>query len=216
MGDKVFFKGINGNLQLILKQPADFQLILTELKTKMEAAAEFFTAGTVVKVAAHTAHSLTSEQKSQLSTLFADHGMQLAETSDLEPVKRINPLSEVTESAYEYYKESYETQALIINRTLRSGQKIVYKGTVVVLGDVNPGAEIIAGGDVIVMGTCRGMVHAGAYGNPAAKVTANRLLANQIRVAGLIARAPDHLDQTNYSETARILNGYVIIEPTNK
>ena len=216
MGDKVIFKGINGSLQLILKQPADFQLILTELKTKIEAAAEFFKAGTVVKVSANTAHSLTPEQKNQLNTLLADYGIQLAEGSDVQPVKRVNPLLEIMESACEYNKENYETQALIINRTLRSGQKVVYKGTVVVLGDVNPGAEIIAGEDVIVMGTCRGVVHAGAYGNSTAKVTANRLLASQIRVAGLIARAPDNLNQANYTETARIRDGSVVIEPANK
>src|SRR5512138_984788 len=52
--------------------------------------------------------------------------------------------------------------ALFINRTLRSGTRIEFSGHVVVLGDVNPGAEIVAGGNVIIWGHLRGMVHAGA------------------------------------------------------
>jgi len=52
----------------------------------------------------------------------------------------------------------------MVHRTLRSGFSLQYAGHVVVIGDVNPGAEVIASGDVIVWGRLRGMVHAGAEG----------------------------------------------------
>jgi septum site-determining protein MinC len=62
--------------------------------------------------------------------------------------------------------------AVLVQRTLRSGFKVSYQGHVVVIGDVNPGAEIVAGGSVVVWGRLRGVVHAGAEGNEKAVVCA--------------------------------------------
>ena len=76
-----------------------------------------------------------------------------------------------------------EETALFLNRTLRSGTRIEFSGHVVVRGDVNPGAEIIAGGSVIVWGHLRGMVHAGAKGNRNAVICALDLSPTQLRIA---------------------------------
>ncbi len=74
-------------------------------------------------------------------------------------------------------------QALFIAKTIRSGTRIEYPGTVVVFGDVNPGAEIVAEGNVIVWGRVRGVIHAGAKGNRSAYICALDLSANQLRIA---------------------------------
>lgn len=74
--------------------------------------------------------------------------------------------------------------ALFVAKTVRSGTRIEYPGHVVVYGDVNPGAEIIADGNVIVWGRVRGVIHAGAKGNRDALICALDLSANQIRIAG--------------------------------
>jgi len=76
-----------------------------------------------------------------------------------------------------------EETALFLNKTLRSGTRIEFSGHVVVLGDVNPGAEIIAEGSVIVWGRVRGMVHAGCKGNRKAVICALDLSASQLRIA---------------------------------
>src|SRR5512146_2536368 len=76
-----------------------------------------------------------------------------------------------------------EETALFLNRTLRSGTRIEFSGHVVVLGDVNPGAEIVAGGSVMIWGRLRGMVHAGAKGNRNAVVCALDLSPMQLRIA---------------------------------
>lgn len=76
-----------------------------------------------------------------------------------------------------------EETALFLNRTLRSGTRIEFGGHVVVLGDVNPGAEIIAEGNVIIWGRMRGMVHAGAKGNRLAVICALDLSPTQLRIA---------------------------------
>jgi septum site-determining protein MinC len=76
-----------------------------------------------------------------------------------------------------------EETALFLNRTLRSGTRIEFAGHVVVLGDVNPGAEIVAEGNVVIWGRLRGTVHAGSKGNRAAVVCALDLSAMQLRIA---------------------------------
>jgi septum site-determining protein MinC len=76
-----------------------------------------------------------------------------------------------------------EDSALFLNRTIRSGTRIEFPGHVVVLGDVNPGAEIVADGNVIVWGRVRGMVHAGAKGNRKATICALDLSPMQLRIA---------------------------------
>jgi len=73
--------------------------------------------------------------------------------------------------------------ALFLSRTLRSGTRIEFPGHVVVLGDVNPGAEIIAEGNVIIWGRLRGMVHAGSTGDRKAVICALDLSPTQLRIA---------------------------------
>lgn len=87
-----------------------------------------------------------------------------------------------------------EETALFLNRTLRSGTRIEFAGHVVVFGDVNPGAEVVAEGSVIIWGRLRGMVHAGSKGNKKAIIGALDLSPTQLRIAEEVAAAlnPQH------------------------
>lgn len=76
-----------------------------------------------------------------------------------------------------------EDTALFISKTLRSGKRIEFPGNVVIMGDVNAGAEVIADGNVIVWGRVRGMIHAGAKGDRSATICALDLSATQLRIA---------------------------------
>jgi septum site-determining protein MinC len=76
-----------------------------------------------------------------------------------------------------------EDTALFITKTLRSGKRVEFPGNVVVLGDVNAGAEIVADGHVVVWGRVRGMIHAGAKGDRSAIICALDLSATQLRIA---------------------------------
>ena len=82
-----------------------------------------------------------------------------------------------------------EETSLFLNRTLRSGTRIEFAGHVVVLGDVNPGAEIVAEGNVIIWGRLRGMVHAGSKGNKSAVICALDLSPTQLRIADEVSAA---------------------------
>lgn len=101
---------------------------------------------------------------------------------------------------------------LILKETLRSGRSIYHEGHVVVIGDVNPGAEIVASGDVIVWGRLRGLVHAGALGDETAVICALELSPTQLRIADQIAISPDEKRGRAIPEQAAIRNGQIVAE----
>ncbi len=104
--------------------------------------------------------------------------------------------------------------ALWLHKPIRSGPRIEPPSHVVILGDVNPGAEIIAGGSVIVWGRLRGVVHAGANGNAEAVVCALDLPPTQLRVAGEIAVPPQRREKPQ-PEVVRLTDGKLQASPWN-
>lgn len=103
------------------------------------------------------------------------------------------------------------SDAVLVKKTLRSGNSVKHSGSVVVIGDVNPGAEIVATGDIVVWGRLRGMVHAGAEGDDMAVVCALDLSPTQLRIAGKIALTPKRRGKPQ-PEIARIDQGQVVAE----
>ncbi len=102
--------------------------------------------------------------------------------------------------------------AVLVKRTLRSGYKLDAKGHVIVIGDVNPGAEIVAGGSVVIWGKLKGVVHAGSQGDEQAVVCALDLTPTQLRIADKIAIPPQRKGKPQ-PEIAHILNGQVVADP---
>ena len=105
---------------------------------------------------------------------------------------------------------------LILKETLRSGRSIYHEGHVVVIGDVNPGAEIVASGDVIVWGRLRGLVHAGALGDETAVICALELNPTQLRIADQIAISPEEKRGRTIPEQVAIRNGQIVAEMWQK
>ena len=105
----------------------------------------------------------------------------------------------------------YGDEAVLIEKTLRSGNSIRHPGHVIILGDINPGAEVIAGGNVMVWGRLRGMVHAGAAGDKSSKVYALDLSPTQLRIAGQIAVSPSRRGRSK-PEVAQIREGQLVAE----
>lgn len=97
-------------------------------------------------------------------------------------------------------------------RTLRAGQKLHHAGDVTILGDVNPGAEVVATGNIAVFGALRGVAHAGAEGNREAVVVALELRPTQLRIADCIARSPENAQAARSPELARIHDDAIVIE----
>ncbi len=105
-------------------------------------------------------------------------------------------------------------ESLFLRRTLRSGQQVRHHADIVVLGDLNPGAEIIAGGSVIVWGSVRGKIEAGAVGGTGAVICALSLRPTQLRIGGVLAVGnPETLaDPEIGPEIARVQDGAIVVE----
>lgn len=114
---------------------------------------------------------------------------------------------------------SKDNSTLYIRTNLRSGQAISHEGNLIIVGDVNAGAEVVAAGDITVWGALRGVAHAGIGGNANAEIRALRLDPIQIRIGNAIARSPD---APNFKaglssgpsagpETARLVDGKIRI-----
>lgn len=110
---------------------------------------------------------------------------------------------------------------LYLRQTLRSGQTVSHKGHLVIIGDVNPGAELMAEGDITVWGALRGIAHAGIGGNVTAEIRALKLQPIQIRIAHAIARSPDQRsikyasDKFTGPESAKLVDGKIRISKRN-
>ena len=126
----------------------------------------------------------------------------------------------VATSKTETKDEEYNIpDTLYVKANLRAGHLIRYPGTVIVYGDVNPSAEIIAEGDILVWGTCRGIVHAGSNGNFNATISALKFNNCQIRIAEKflsLSEDTEHKkgEKSNYfngAELAKIENNEIMI-----
>lgn len=105
-------------------------------------------------------------------------------------------------------------ETVLLNRTIRSGQRIKFPTNIIIIGDVNPGAEIIAGGDIVVLGKLRGVVHAGATGAIDCQIIALKLQPTQLRIGNIITRSPDdrNIPELDVPERAYVKDGVIIVE----
>jgi septum site-determining protein MinC len=103
------------------------------------------------------------------------------------------------------------SQAILIQHTLRSGKSVRYPGHVIVVGDVNAGAEVVAGGNIIVWGRVRGTVQAGTEGDTEAVICALDLAPTQLRIGNAIATSPKRRGKPE-PEIARVRNGQIVAE----
>jgi len=104
-------------------------------------------------------------------------------------------------------------QLTVHQGTLRSGDHLEAEGTLLVLGDVNPGARISAGAHVLVWGKLRGIAHAGHRGDQTARIVALQLRPLQLRIANAVARGPEGLPPDGFAEEARLVDGVIQIDP---
>ncbi|UYN89335.1 MAG: septum site-determining protein MinC [Anaerolineales bacterium] len=218
-------KGIREGLLVTLPEgewPALEQALLDELTRRGE-----FLKGAKLIINVDT-HDLNVAAVSRLRDRVTDSGLllwgvlsnsALTERSAqlMGMATRIHDGARAPEPEAEDYDEPAAPQDLgpdggiMVRRTLRSGASLHAPGHITIIGDVNPGAEVVAGGNVVVWGRLRGLVHAGAHGNEDAFVCAMDLSPTQLRIAGHIAIPPAERGQIS-PEIARVQDGQVIAE----
>lgn len=216
---QVRFKGEGGRLLLLFPSEAEtasaaitWTDLWVQLKNRLKGGERFWQPQTPVHVMARD-RLLDARQLQDLNDALADVQLQL---------KRVYTSRRQTAVAAATTGFSVEQQPslahltppaatgqaladpLYIETTVRSGVEIRHPGSVIVVGDVNPGSSIIADGDVLVWGALRGVAQAGASGNSRCMIMALRLEPTQIRIADFVARAPESTPSQYYPEVAYV------------
>ena len=214
--DKIKIKGENGGLMLEFPPDMSFSEIMEELGRKLDSGSGFFLRGTLVRV---PRDRFSKEELAEMQELFRTHGLicRMAKPMPATHI-RADVMDHGNErSAEDVSQETQELQRmLVIDKTLRGGQAVETEGSVIVFGNVNPGAQITAGGSVDIRGTCRGVVHAGAAGDSTAFIIADHLMPTQIRIANYVARSPDEPEDSGKAERAYVRDGQIVIEPIER
>lgn len=113
-----------------------------------------------------------------------------------------------------FYKEIATSETKFHKGSIRSGQRIEYEGSLVIIGDVNPGAEVIAGENIIIVGDLRGLAHAGAKGNRDAVIEAVSIDAVQVRIADIVKELGKEKEEIQRIKTSAYINdnGELVLE----
>lgn len=217
------FKGKLNGLYLNVDTNESYTRIMTHLKKILEESGAFYKGSRIIGL---TGQKFTYKQKAEIEDLlFNQYGIEvesleeeiseIRKTPEPEPVQVKEPVNEPpTVVDKPVIEQSKISDTKFVFGTLRSGKSVHYPGNVILIGDVNPGAEIIAEGNIIVMGRILGFVHAGSAGLESAVIVANLLKPTQIRIAKFISVPPrdDHSEHTLSPEIASVSKGIIKIE----
>ncbi len=217
--DRITIKGTSDGLVITIGAGA-WPGLVDELERRLGEKASFFKGGRVaLRVGPR---QLTRSQLESVGHILNRHNVSLwAIESDSpgtrEAATQLGLETELSERQVvsQPRPSQPEGDSIVVQRTLRSGQVIYHPGHVVVIGDVNPGAEIRAGGSVVVWGRLRGTVHAGmGEAGEEAVVCALQLSPTQLRIGNHIALSPaDEDEQEMLPEMAFVQDRQIVAEP---
>lgn len=213
MENPVIIKGNKHGITVFLDAKLDFALLKKHVEEKFRDSAKFL--GEAPVVLGFEGRPLLPDQEAELIDV-------INKSCDL----KIVMIDDHDTGREERYKKQLEEVLMEIDRAqgsfykgnLRSGQEVFFEKSVVILGDVNPGALVISKGNVIVLGSLKGQVAAGAYENENAFVFAIDMSPVQMQIAGVRARASDEpaKESERGMKLAFIEDGRICLEPLNK
>ncbi|SDF25733.1 septum site-determining protein MinC [Fontibacillus panacisegetis] len=195
----VTIKGIKDGLVFLLDDTCEFSALLEELRYKLEYSHQNILTGPIVHVDVKLGERIvTEDQKEMILDILKQKGNLLIRSFEMPE------LHEESET-----KEILTTMSGIV----RSGQVLHHNGNLMFLGDVNPGGTIACTGDIFILGSLRGMAHAGIEGNEGAVIAASYLAPTQLRIAEVISRPPDEWENRETSmEFAFLCDGKMQID----
>ncbi|MCY6957795.1 septum site-determining protein MinC [Clostridium brassicae] len=200
--DGIIIKGNKDGLNAVIDMNKfrDFEEMVEEFIDKLSVGKKFYR-GATLKITTQLTE-LSERDVIKLKSILFDEFMIKECIFEDEKETKVKSFSGVYEGRTKFYR-----------KTLRSGQIIRYSGNIVIIGDVNPGSEVYAGGNIIVLGNLRGNVHAGNTGNTRAIIAAFRLQPEILQIANIVTRSPEDDEKTYYAEVARIKDDTIIVEP---
>ncbi len=230
--NSVAFKGTSNGLFIEIDEDLTFEEVIDVIKGLHKQSGQFYKGGTVIGL---VGKALTYREKGVLEEILVEQFALNIESLEAPVAKRSpkpkpekklekevpvekKPAPPKVEKAPEPEPVSEPiVKTHYVFGTMRSGQSVEHRGDVVVIGDVNPGAQIIAEGNIFVMGRVLGFVHAGSGGDDTAFVVANLLKPTQIRISKFISVPPneDVTTQNATPERAYVSEGIIKIEKTH-
>jgi septum site-determining protein MinC len=220
----VAIKGIKDGLLVSLDDSEEWQIVLNDLASRIDEKGNFFAGARVTadigqrpvpKYALGSLKALLERRGLTLAVVLSesDTTIDAAQALDLRTAipTATTGKHQPTDTLPSINPEEDGVPGVMIRRTLRSGRIVRSAGHVVVYGDVNPGAEIIAGGDIVVWGVVRGKVHAGYDGDTSAIVCALELMPTQLLIADVVASL-EQKRRKSLPEVALIRDDEIIIE----
>ena len=224
MKSTMSIKGTRQGLTITLAS-GELGSVLEELRGHLAGQGAFFRGGNVALRVAD--RSLAEEELSRISEVLTEYDMVLRTVVGTDEATRraatalgLRLIDQEATHEIPTTRPARPARApdgskgLLTRRLVRSGQVVRHTGHVVIIGDVNTGAQIVAGGDVVVWGRLRGTVHAGAVNNTRAVVCALELHPTQLRIGQLTAQ-PDERDRpkTSRPEIAWVRDNRIVVEP---
>ena len=217
----VVIKSSKNGINLILDDKMPFEGLLEEIKKKFIDSEKFFKN-------AHIAISFEGRSLSQkeqfevIDTIQKNTSITVICILDHDEL-----MDEVMQRRIGAYEESHSPQTgQFYKGTLRSGQQLESQTSMVVLGDVNPGAKVIAKGNIVVLGALKGNAYAGADGDDRCFVAALEMDPVQIKIGDFIGRSADKVRQAKafrkkskdapIPQIATVYEEQILIEPISK
>lgn len=196
----VMIKGVKDGLVFLLNDACDWQDLLKELQHKLEKTHQQILTGPIIHVHVKLgSREATEEQKEEIRSVIKQKGNLLIQSIESEPRKEV-----VVEPA---------ARMSTLRGMIRSGQTLHHEGDLLYLGDVNPGGTITSTGNIYIMGSLRGMAHAGIDGDDKAIIAASHMRPTQLRIAGIISRSPDEWGiEEAFMEFAYVKDGKMEID----
>lgn len=198
----VTIKGIRDGLVFLFDDQCAFELVLEDLKEKLHGAQGQLLIGPIVRVTIQTGRRVLNEQqKEKIRSLLSIYG---------------NLIIHEFLSTHAEETANQTPAAFLYKGTVRSGQMLEHNGDITIIGDVNPGGQVLAAGDIFVMGTLRGIAHAGCNGDANAIIGAVYFQPTQLRIGSVISRSPDMDSQMKLEaaemEFAYLRNGQMAVD----
>ena len=166
---------------------AEMGEILEELDAKLPKLRDFYQSSTIpMRITGKLFNTAEKERIKRTISEEINVEIKFDEVSDL---LGLNAIKKTFEADIDISETKF------VQNSLRSGQKEEYAGSIVICGDVNYGAEIVAGGNIMILGALRGVAHAGANGNTMAIISANYIDVTQIRIANLVREVGEKIDK---------------------
>jgi len=213
MNNPVIIKGNKYGIVVVLDQEMKYEELREEIAKKFRDSAKFFDKAQMA--ISFEGRTLSNEEQRDILNI-------IAEETELHVVCIID--NDVKKE--EVFKKALDEKLMELSNTtgqfykgnLRSGQVLESETSIIIMGDVNPGARIVSKGNIIVLGSLKGTVFAGATGNTNSFVLALDMNPVQIRIGDTIARSPDKPSKSAPKETkiAFLEEGNIYIEPLNK